>query len=53
MIPIEEASASTPRLRAITKVAPKIPKTAPEAPTVSASGLEQDAPKGPAKSEAK
>ena len=52
--PSSEASASMPRPRAITKVAPKSPKTAPEAPTVSAFGSsEQSAPNEPAKSEAK
>ena len=37
--PSSEAIASKPRPRAITKVAPKMPKIAPEAPTVSASGV--------------
>ncbi len=44
--PIEEASESMPRPRAITKVAPKMPKTAPEAPSVSASGREQQSAEG-------
>ena len=43
--PICAAIASMPRPRAITKVAPKRPKTAPEAPTVSAFGSSSRAPK--------
>ena len=52
-IPTEEASASTPRPRAITKVAARIPKTAPEAPIESESGVAISAPSEPAKSETK
>ena len=47
-------SALKPRPRAITKVAPKMPKIAPEAPTVSSCGsVSSSAPKEPASSEAK
>ena len=52
--PIVWATESTPRPRAITKAAPKMPKTAPEAPIVSWSGpVSRSAPKAPANSEAK
>ena len=42
-----------PRPRAMTKVAPARPKTAPEAPRVNAFGSKISAPNEPASSEAK
>ena len=54
MKPISEAIVFMPRPRAITKAAPKMPKIAPEAPTVTCPGsVSASAPKEPAKSEAK
>ena len=53
-MPSWEAISLKPRPRAITKVAPKMPKIAPEAPTVISPGLvSARAPKEPASSEAK
>jgi hypothetical protein len=45
--PISEAICWTPRSRAIRNVAAIRPKIAPEAPTVSASGVSSRAPKAP------
>ena len=51
--PIPDAIVSIPRARWSTNAAPIRPKTAPEAPTVTAFGENSRAPNEPASSEAK
>ena len=51
--PMPDCIGSIPRARCSTKAAPIRPKTAPEAPTVTALGDSRSAPNEPASSEAK
>jgi hypothetical protein len=52
-IPMSVWNGLIPRVRSSTAAAPMRPKTAPEAPTVSASGSSSSAPKAPKSSDVK
>ena len=51
--PMPDCIGSMPRARCITNAAPISPKTAPDAPTVTALGDNSSAPNEPASSEAR
>ena len=51
--PIPAWNGSIPRARSSTNAAPMSPKTAPDAPTVCASGVTSSAPNDPASSDVK